>query len=234
MVELSDTVERKYIESIDVDDWLVMTDSGWQPISAIHQTIEYQEYDIHTENYFLRCADTHILFNENLDQIFAKDLVPGKTYISTETGFELVQSVELTGTSSNMFDLTVDSEDHRYYTGGILSHNSVSCTDTIFYALFGRPYRDIKKPQLINTITGKNLLVELEFSVLGVDYMVRRGMRPGIFEVYRNGELLNQEGDSRDYQEVLEKTILRLRYKTARQIAILGSASFVPFILLLS
>ena len=99
----------------------------------------------------------------------------------------------------------------------------------ITYALFGKPFRNINKPQLMNTITKKDLLVEIEFSIGRNSYMIRRGMKPNVFEVHCNDSLLNQSADVRDYQDILEKQILKLNYKTFCQVDILGSASFVPF-----
>lgn len=101
--------------------------------------------------------------------------------------------------------------------------------DALTFALFGKPFRNVNKPQLINSITGKDLVVELEFTINKNNYLIRRGMKPGIFEVYCNDSLLNQDAEMRDYQEFLERKILRTNYKTFCQVVILGSASFVPF-----
>ena len=101
--------------------------------------------------------------------------------------------------------------------------------EALTFALYGRPFRNINKPQLINSITGKNLLVELEFSVGKKEYMVRRGIKPTVFEIYQNGSLINQNADIREYQEMLEKQILKLNFKSFSQIVVLGSASYVPF-----
>jgi DNA repair exonuclease SbcCD ATPase subunit len=104
--------------------------------------------------------------------------------------------------------------------------------DVLCFALFGKPFRSINKPQLVNTITKKGLLVELEFSIGSARYLIKRGIKPAVFEVCKNGTLISQDADSKDYQEVLEKQILKLNYKSFRQIVILGSASFVPFMAL--
>lgn len=101
--------------------------------------------------------------------------------------------------------------------------------DALCFALFGKPFRDIKKNQLINSINQKNCLVEIKFSIGSTEYRVRRGIKPNIFEIYQNDELMNQDSANRDYQKVLEQQILRLNYKTFTQVVILGSASFVPF-----
>ena len=101
--------------------------------------------------------------------------------------------------------------------------------EALTYALYGKPYRNINKPQLLNSITGKGLLVELEFSIGKKEYMIRRGMKPNIFEIYLNGEMLNQNAGARDDQEYLEKNILKLNFKSFSQIVVLGSANYVPF-----
>ena len=101
--------------------------------------------------------------------------------------------------------------------------------DAICFVLFNKPFRNINKPQLMNTINNKLLIVEVEFSIGNKDYRIVRGMKPGIFEIYCNDILLNQDAASRDYQKYLEESILKLNYKSFTQIVILGSASFTPF-----
>jgi DNA repair exonuclease SbcCD ATPase subunit len=101
--------------------------------------------------------------------------------------------------------------------------------DALTFALFGKPFRDINKNQLINSINKKNCLVEVVFELNGRSYKVVRGIRPNIFEIYCNGDLINQDAALKDYQKVLEQQILRLNYKTFTQVIILGSSSFVPF-----
>lgn len=101
--------------------------------------------------------------------------------------------------------------------------------DALTFALFGKPFRNINKPQLINSINGKNCLVEIEFSIGTNDYKIVRGMKPNVFEIWHNGSLLDQNAAAKDYQTTLEQQILRLNYKTFTQVVILGSASFVPF-----
>ena len=101
--------------------------------------------------------------------------------------------------------------------------------EALTFALYGKPFRNINKPQLLNAITGKGLLVELEFSIGKKDYMVRRGMKPNLFEIWLNGEMMNQNAGARDYQEFLEKNILKLNFKSFSQIVVLGSANYVPF-----
>jgi DNA repair exonuclease SbcCD ATPase subunit len=106
--------------------------------------------------------------------------------------------------------------------------------DALCFALFGKAFRNINKPNLLNSINGKDCVVEVEFDTNNKSYKVIRGIKPNVFEIYQDGELLNQDAASKDYQEVLEKSILKLNYKSFTQIVILGSASFTPFMQLSS
>lgn len=101
--------------------------------------------------------------------------------------------------------------------------------EAISFALYGKPFRKINKPQLLNSINGKDLLVEIEFSIGKKEYLVRRGIKPNIFEIFVDGSLLNQEAKSGDYQDVLEKNVLKLSHKSFSQIITLGASTFVPF-----
>ena len=140
MLKLSDTTTRKFINSIELtDEWEIESDEGWVPISHIHKTVEYKEWIVRTKNSELICADTHILFDENLNEIYAMDLIPNKSYVMCKNGPELVIDIFETENSSNMFDLTIDSENHRFYTGDFLSHNSQT---TIAYVLWSSLFND--------------------------------------------------------------------------------------------
>lgn len=101
--------------------------------------------------------------------------------------------------------------------------------DALSFALFGKPHRSINKPQLVNSINNKNCLTTVEFSVGRIEYRIIRGIKPNIFEVYRNGKLLNQESHSRDYQKIIEQNILKLNHKSFHQVVVLGSSNFIPF-----
>jgi len=101
--------------------------------------------------------------------------------------------------------------------------------DAICFSLFGKPFRNINKPQLINSINQKGMEVEVKFSIGSKNYKIVRGVKPNLFEIYLNEELINQDAASRDYQKYLEEHVLKLNYKSFTQIVILGSASFTPF-----
>ena len=101
--------------------------------------------------------------------------------------------------------------------------------DAITFSLFGKPFKKINKGQLMNTVNEKDLMTEIEFSVGSVEWKIRRGMKPAIFEIYQNGKVINQDAKATDYQKYLEEKILKLNFKSFTQIVVLGSASFVPF-----
>src|SRR5687768_13462877 len=100
---------------------------------------------------------------------------------------------------------------------------------SICFVLFNKPFRNINRGNLVNSINGKNCLVGVEFDVNGKSYLVKRGIKPNLFEIYEDGILLNQESSTRDYQKILEDQILKYNFRTFTQVVILGSASFVPF-----
>lgn len=101
--------------------------------------------------------------------------------------------------------------------------------DALCFGLFNKPFRKINKPQLVNTINEKECIVEVEFSVNMFHYKVVRGIKPTKFEVYKDGQLLDQDAASKDTQKYLEQSILKLNYKSFTQVVILGSSTFVPF-----
>jgi DNA repair exonuclease SbcCD ATPase subunit len=101
--------------------------------------------------------------------------------------------------------------------------------DALTFVLFNKPFRKINKPQLVNTTNEKDCLVEIEFSVNCRDYLVRRGIKPNVFDIEVNGKELHKESDDRLNQKILEENILKVNYKSFTQIVILGSSTFVPF-----
>ena len=101
--------------------------------------------------------------------------------------------------------------------------------DALTFALFNKPFRKVNKSQLMNTANERDCVVELEFSVNNREYIVRRGMKPNIFDIEVNGNLMHRQADDRSNQKILEESILKVNYKSFTQIVILGSSTFVPF-----
>ena len=106
--------------------------------------------------------------------------------------------------------------------------------DVLCYALYGKAFRNIATTQLVNSVNHNHMEAEVEFTIGKHSYCVRRGLKPRYFEVYKDGSLLNQEANARDYQDILEKQILKINYKSFKQVVVLGSSNFVPFMQLRS
>ena len=101
--------------------------------------------------------------------------------------------------------------------------------DALSFGLFGKPHRNINKPQLVNSINGKGCVVEVEFFIGQGQFKIIRGIKPQIFEIWKNGTMINQSSHSKEYQKILEANILKLNHKSFHQVVVLGSSSFIPF-----
>ena len=129
----------------------------------------------------------------------------------------------------------VDFQEH--HTNLIVGTNGAgksTILDALTFGLFNKPYRKINKPQLVNTTNERDCLVEIEFTINTRQYLVRRGIKPSVFDIVVNGTPLHREADDRAMQRILEENILKLNYKSFTQIVILGSSTFVPFMQLTS
>ena len=124
----------------------------------------------------------------------------------------------------------LDFREHK--TNLIVGHNGAgksTLLDALSFALFGKAHRNIGKPQLVNSINNKDCVVEVNFVVSGSAFRIIRGIKPNIFEIYKNNELINQDSHNKEYQKILEANILKLNHKSFHQIVVLGSSSFIPF-----
>ena len=114
----------------------------------------------------------------------------------------------------------------------VVGHNGAgksTMLDALSFGLFGKPHRKISKGQLVNTINGKGTIVEVEFEIGKQKYKIVRGIKPNKFEIWVNGNMINQDSHAKEYQSMLEKNIIKLNHKSFHQIVVLGSSSFVPF-----
>lgn len=142
--------------------------------------------------------------------------------------FRTVRWKNLLATGSQFTEVQLNRSPSTLITGENGAGKS-TFLEALCVGLFGKPFRNINKPQLVNSINKKDCVIEIEFDIGDKEYKVVRGIKPNIFEIYLNGELLNQDAAARDYQLYLEDHVLKLNYKSFTQIVILGSASFVPF-----
>jgi DNA repair exonuclease SbcCD ATPase subunit len=147
--------------------------------------------------------------------------------------FENVRWKNFLSTGNNFTEIQLD----RNSTTLIIGENGAgksTILDALCFGLFGKPFRNINKPQLLNSVNGSAALVEVEFRIGTKKVKVVRGIKPNIFEIHVNGKLYNQDANSRDYQKYLEQQILKLNYRSFTQVVILGSSTFIPFMQLKS
>ena len=142
--------------------------------------------------------------------------------------FHTIRWKNFLSTGNVMTEIKLDSHQNTLIVGENGAGKS-TILDALTFALFGKPYRNINKPLIVNSINGKECLVELEFSANAKRYLVRRGIKPNTFEIWFNGTMLHQDARAKDYQDMLERMILKMNYKSFTQIVILGTASFTPF-----
>ena len=131
-----------------------------------------------------------------------------------------------TGNSFTEVNIT-DAQSHLVI--GANGAGKSTMLDALCFVLFNKPFRKISKLQLVNSINERDTVVEIEFSIGSINYKIIRGAKPNVFEIYRNGTLLDQEAASKDTQKYLEQSILKFNYKSFTQVVILGSSTFVPF-----
>lgn len=142
--------------------------------------------------------------------------------------FNTIRYKNILSVGNTFIELPLDQHNTTIISGQNGAGKSL-LLEALVFAIFGKTFRKINKPQLVNSINQKDLLVELEFTISADKYLVRRGLKPAIFEIWKNGEMLNKDAATRDYQAYLEQNIVKMSLKSFTQIVILGSATYVPF-----
>jgi len=142
--------------------------------------------------------------------------------------FQTIRWKNLLSTGNSFTEIKLDKSPNTLIIGNNGAGKS-TILDALCFGLFGKPFRKINKPNLVNSINNTDTVVEVEFIIGKKQYRIVRGIKPNTFEIYCNSILLNQDARAKDYQEFLEKSILKFNFKSFTQIVILGSASFVPF-----
>jgi len=130
---------------------------------------------------------------------------------------------------NNFSEIDLNTRKTTLVTGTNGHGKSFALLDSLCFGLFGKPFRPINIPQLVNSINGKGCVVEIEFNKSGSHYLVRRGLSPKIFEIHKNGEMIDQNAKTKDYQEMFEEQILGFDYSAFKQVVILGKSNFIPF-----
>ena len=188
--QLSDTIIRKFIESYDTNDYQIWTDTGWEDVSAIHKTVEYEVYILTLENGLeLKCADDHIVFTDTMKEVFVKNLVHGD-YVMTENGPVMVESIIKTGEFEHMYDVTVDSDNHRFYSNGILSHNT---TTAVSYMLWLTLFHDDKKIAVLANKgqLARDILSDYQTAYESLPMWLQQGVR-----VWNKGRIILENGST--------------------------------------
>ena len=142
--------------------------------------------------------------------------------------FEKIRWRNLLSTGNNWTEVNLRSTSTTVIIGTNGAGKS-TILDALTFVLFNKPFRKINKSQLLNSMNEKDCSVEIDFTIGSTDWFIRRGMKPNIFEIYRNGQMLNQSSSVNDQQKWLEQNVLKMNYKSFTQIVILGSSAFVPF-----
>ena len=142
--------------------------------------------------------------------------------------FKCVRWKNFLSTGNQFTEIQLDKEPTTLIIGENGAGKS-TILDALCFSLFGKPFRNISKMQMVNSINNSSAVVEVEFQIGTVEYKVVRSIKPNKFEIYQNNILINQEANARDYQKILEQQILKLNYRSFTQVVILGSSTFVPF-----
>jgi adenosyl cobinamide kinase/adenosyl cobinamide phosphate guanylyltransferase len=229
MHQLSNSVNRKFDDIINVDDWEIETDTGWTSITHLCKTIPYDVWEIASTDHILRCADDHILFDENMNEKFAKNFKVGDLII-TRAGPWPVSKIEHTKISEHMFDIRVDHPNHRFWSGEFLSHNT-SIINAITYALFNKPFDNISLQKLINGTNSQKktqMEVRLSFEKDGHEYEIvrQRGESFGI-QVSCDGEDITL--DSVSANDDLVSQIIGISYELFANVVVFSGNS-TPFL----
>ena len=208
-----------------IEDILVNTRNGYKPIQYADLTaIDSNIIKISLGTKFIETSPEHLLW-VNGKWTKVQNIKTGDV-IETIDGEEIVEKIEPLSFTEDLFDIQVDGME--FYANGIVSHNS-TFAEAVSFGLYGLPLREINKPQLVNSTNGSDCIVEVEFDTNGKEYKVKRGLKPGIFEIYDNGKLIPQDSRKGDYQEFLTQHILKMNHKTFTQIVIVANNNHTAF-----
>ncbi len=228
IVTLDDVYELLHTHREYAGHVYVETRFGFYPINACEitahnsQVIEIELINGDT----LKASPDHLLYHSSKRWVKVKDLIVWD-YLLTKDGWQQISKITKLEQRQDLLDIEVEDK-HEFYANGFVSHNS-SILSALSFALYNRAFNGAPKSKLINSINGKQMVVEVEFVSNAVSYKVVRGSKPTVFQIFKDGKMINEDSNSRDYQSVLEDQILRMNYKTFIQTVIVGTASYTPF-----
>ena len=204
----------------------VLTRFGYKNVedAAVTKT-NSQWLIIKTENKKIECSTEHKLLCHIIPKfVFANSLIVGD-FLHTVDGLEKIISISESTQKEDLVDLQV-SDVHEFFANGIVSHNS-TIANLITFGLFNQTIKQINRPQIVNSVNQKGTVVEIEFESHGKSYLVRRGIKPNIFEIFENGVALDQT-ISNDFQEYLEANIIGTNIKTFLQTSVPNAPRQLP------
>lgn len=186
----SESIQRKFVESYDLSDYEILTDDGWKDAVSLHKTVPYEAWKLVTEKHDLICADDHIVFNDQMEEVFVKDIQPD-SFVMTEDGPEKVLSVQKLDFSDNMYDIELaDDSNHRYYTNGILSHNTT--TYTVYSLWLATLFSDKKILICANKLA---TALEIMDRIRKAAILLPKDITPGVVS-YNKGDITFDNGSS--------------------------------------
>ena len=170
-----DDLSKKILNSFKISGYRTLSDTGFEEVSHIHLTQPYRNYEIKTKNRKLICADNHIVFLQDYKEIMIKNILPGQKII-TEDGPEEVLSISKSHFKSSMFDITVDHPNHRFYSNGILSHNTITSAITILhFVLFNNNKNVLVTANKLDTAT--EILDKIKEIYQRLPFFLQQGIR---------------------------------------------------------
>lgn len=242
-------MDNKFTECINLDDWNVLSDQGYINVKKVLKTVPYVVFEIKTTNYSLKCADKHILFDENYNEIYVKNLKIGDK-IQTESGVEEILDIVNTGIKKEMYDLDINDTSHRYYTNGILSHNTTTVTCFLLhYILFNF---DKKIAVLANKGSmAREILSRIQLAYINLPKWIQSGIKSwnkGSIELengcsiiaaatssdsVRGSSFSCVTGDTKiwikDNNKIYETTISKLENKQTNNLKVLTNSGYKSF-----
>lgn len=176
MSSISDIIDRKFIDEVKNDEWEILTDTGWSDFDYVLKTIPYKKWKLILEdNTILECADTHIIFDENLNEIFVKDVKINKSFVITKNGPKLVIGLINTHEEENMYDISLLDKNHRFYTNNILSHNTTAITCImLWHILFNENWNGAILANKLKTAT--KILTRIKFAYSYLPMWLQQGI----------------------------------------------------------